>query len=833
MPDREDIDDDYFRQFEASMKDLRSFAVSNFEYFKTYDDVNSLRFVRSCSFLLDHIDHGILPGVEYVLRIARFYDFSELHPANGFRSLVKLVDKGCTHLITLMRFITSSRKSLLFRGDYYSRELESYVQMLGQLRACLYYAEKYISCSSGCDLISENINDEQFEIMEDLDNLSLEPFYGTCLGFHLCPSLLQPLTLMHIILASYSESYNKPSVLLKFASTLVNSGKFIISPEFRAKRVIDATLEGDVAFCKSFWSLSENILLQNLQKVVCPQLDVNRVFHIPPDPILVTRVDDPTRGITVMPSTCHGDAAPVMVRLLSYVAREGQVPSHTHPPSDCLIIHIHGGGFVAQSSASHSLYLRYWAKELDIPILSIDYSLAPEFPYPRQVEEIFLAYCWALNNSASLGSTGKKICLVGDSAGANLAVSTALRAVHRGVRPPDGVLSIYGSFHVRYAPSPSRLMAILDPILPLGLLIKCLSAYIGVSGQKCVTRTEEGRADPEAESQKLPLPGTNNQLVQSNPIEEEDLTAPSVDPVSSPEEELNRDPISAGDVVELSDDLVRDDEPLESEEHKVSKSSSEGDNRATSIDYGNNGSSRWNFSDIRRKITEKKRHSLWKLQLGAMNNSSNDPQPEGIRSEPSSIFDFKNWDILSTPSKKVVGRRAGPGNLPFKKGSKKKTFDPPEYALYRSTPPPEYHHVRSATERNTDPFLSPVFASSALLGKLCPAYFIACHFDPLLDESVHLAKRIRSSGGQASLDLVDDLPHGFLNFIHMSKEANLASALCVSRMKEIFGTNGDEGDDEQGTAAEARTAPETHCEDDDLAIPSSYGTFINDDVTVP
>lgn len=219
------------------------------------------------------------------------------------------------------------------------------------------------------------------------------------------------------------------------------------------------------------------------------------------------------------------------------------------------------------------------------------------------------------------------------------------------------------------------------------------------------------------------MPGTNNQLVQSNPIEEEDLTAPSVDPVSSPEEELNRDPISAGDV-ELSDDLVRDDEPLESEEHKVSKSSSEGDNRATSIDYGNNGSSRWNFSDIRRKITEKKRHSLWKLQLGAMNNSSNDPQPEGIRSEPSSIFDFKNWDILSTPSKKVVGRRAGPGNLPFKKGSKKKTFDPPEYALYRSTPPPEYHHVRSATERNTDPFLSPVFASSALLGKLCPAYFI-------------------------------------------------------------------------------------------------------------
>lgn len=49
------------------------------------------------------------------------------------------------------------------------------------------------------------------------------------------------------------------------------------------------------------------------------------------------------------------------------------------------------------------VYLRHWAKDLNIPILSVDYSLAPEFPFPRQLEEIFFAYCWAIRNHTALG----------------------------------------------------------------------------------------------------------------------------------------------------------------------------------------------------------------------------------------------------------------------------------------------------------------------------------------------------------------------------------------------------------------------------------------------
>lgn len=73
------------------------------------------------------------------------------------------------------------------------------------------------------------------------------------------------------------------------------------------------------------------------------------------------------------------------------------------PRSQSLVVHIHGGGFVAQTSKSHEPYLKSWAQELGTPILSIDYSLAPEAPFPRALEECFYAYCWAVKHCALLG----------------------------------------------------------------------------------------------------------------------------------------------------------------------------------------------------------------------------------------------------------------------------------------------------------------------------------------------------------------------------------------------------------------------------------------------
>ena len=55
---------------------------------------------------------------------------------------------------------------------------------------------------------------------------------------------------------------------------------------------------------------------------------------------------------------------------------------------------------------SPQFYLRQWSLQLDVPIVSIDYSLAPEAPFPHALEECVLAYAWILNNKEQLGTAG-------------------------------------------------------------------------------------------------------------------------------------------------------------------------------------------------------------------------------------------------------------------------------------------------------------------------------------------------------------------------------------------------------------------------------------------
>lgn len=64
-------------------------------------------------------------------------------------------------------------------------------------------------------------------------------------------------------------------------------------------------------------------------------------------------------------------------------------------------------------SLSLQVFLREWAVGVSVPMLSVDYSLAPEARYPRPLEEVLTVYSWVLNNMELLGTTGKKIVLTG------------------------------------------------------------------------------------------------------------------------------------------------------------------------------------------------------------------------------------------------------------------------------------------------------------------------------------------------------------------------------------------------------------------------------------
>lgn len=72
------------------------------------------------------------------------------------------------------------------------------------------------------------------------------------------------------------------------------------------------------------------------------------------------------------------------------------LPKHATNTIDKLIIHIHGGGFVAMSSSSHQNYTRIWANELGVPIFSIDYRLAPKWKFPCALVDCWQVYQWLI-----------------------------------------------------------------------------------------------------------------------------------------------------------------------------------------------------------------------------------------------------------------------------------------------------------------------------------------------------------------------------------------------------------------------------------------------------
>jgi len=64
-----------------------------------------------------------------------------------------------------------------------------------------------------------------------------------------------------------------------------------------------------------------------------------------------------------------------------------------------VIIHFHGGGFLCQDSAAHQSYTRKWAINVDVPVFSVDYRLAPKNAYPDPVNDSYQAYVWIITQA--------------------------------------------------------------------------------------------------------------------------------------------------------------------------------------------------------------------------------------------------------------------------------------------------------------------------------------------------------------------------------------------------------------------------------------------------
>ncbi|HEX6858893.1 MAG TPA: alpha/beta hydrolase [Caulobacteraceae bacterium] len=119
------------------------------------------------------------------------------------------------------------------------------------------------------------------------------------------------------------------------------------------------------------------------------------------------------------------------VRDLTIDGAEGPLKARLYTPKDAGasgpgLVYFHGGGFVIGDLDTHDSFLRRLAAASGVRVLSVDYRLAPEHPFPAPHDDALAATRWAIEHAAEIGFDRKRIAVGGDSAGGNLAAYLAL-----------------------------------------------------------------------------------------------------------------------------------------------------------------------------------------------------------------------------------------------------------------------------------------------------------------------------------------------------------------------------------------------------------------------
>jgi len=136
-----------------------------------------------------------------------------------------------------------------------------------------------------------------------------------------------------------------------------------------------------------------------------------------------------------------------VVRDVQIEGPAGPIPARFYRPRHDeflpLLVYFHGGGWVIGSLETHDNVCRDLAVKTCCAVLSIDYRLAPEHPFPAAAEDCYAATVWAHDNAARLGIDAARIAVGGDSAGGNLAAVVALMARDRKAPPLRFQLLVY------------------------------------------------------------------------------------------------------------------------------------------------------------------------------------------------------------------------------------------------------------------------------------------------------------------------------------------------------------------------------------------------------
>jgi acetyl esterase len=132
-----------------------------------------------------------------------------------------------------------------------------------------------------------------------------------------------------------------------------------------------------------------------------------------------------------------GPAGPVPIR--SYLPAGADTEADGLP----VVVFFRGGGWTIGSVADYDPIVRQIANRSGALVVSVDYRLAPEHPFPAALDDCWAATTWVAEHAAELGGDPTRIAVMGDSAGGNLAAVVAQRSARRGGPPLVAQVLVY------------------------------------------------------------------------------------------------------------------------------------------------------------------------------------------------------------------------------------------------------------------------------------------------------------------------------------------------------------------------------------------------------
>lgn len=126
----------------------------------------------------------------------------------------------------------------------------------------------------------------------------------------------------------------------------------------------------------------------------------------------------------------------------------GRLPVRFYTPrglrgTSAALVFYHGGGWIYGSLDTHDALCRTLAEQAQVRVVSVDYRLAPEAPFPAATDDAWAAWTWVRDHAVGLGIDPSRIAVGGDSAGGNLAAGVAQRAAREDGQAPAFQLLIY------------------------------------------------------------------------------------------------------------------------------------------------------------------------------------------------------------------------------------------------------------------------------------------------------------------------------------------------------------------------------------------------------